>query len=208
MRCSRAIRPLSTTATRWPSTRRSCKMRCRSPSGAKRRRSQGRAPHRIESSPASPHTVAVWPLPLWRRLWSVHVPTHSPRSARDPNNPSPPSLTRLVARRLPSFRAHLTCGPAVRGSARAFCERLCTRDPQRRLGCLKAGAADVRGDPFLGKTNWRRLEKKLLQAPYTPQLSGAMDASSYSAGSDPPYSSNDFKANLRDPKAQTLFAEW
>ena len=62
-------------------------------------------------------------------------------------------------------------------------------------------------EPFLSRINWRRLEKKLLQPPCTPQLNGPMDTSAYTLLSSPPYHANEFRKDLT-PKVQALFKEW
>jgi serine/threonine protein kinase len=97
--------------------------------------------------------------------------------------------------------------PSLSKHARAFVQQLLTKEPSHRLGTLSKGAEDVRTHAFLGRINWRRLEKKLLQPPCTPQLSGPMDTSAYAVLSNPPYSSTDWGSSLTR-EVQRLFEEW
>ena len=74
--------------------------------------------------------------------------------------------------------------PPLSKTARVFIEKLCSKEPSQRLGCMKHGVEDVRSHAFMSKINWRRLQKKLLQPPYIPQLSGPLDTSSFAVESD------------------------
>jgi serine/threonine protein kinase len=69
--------------------------------------------------------------------------------------------------------------PPLSKTARALIERLCTKEPSQRLGCMKHGVEDVRSHGFFGKINWRRLQRKLLQPPYIPELKGPLDTSNF-----------------------------
>ena len=63
--------------------------------------------------------------------------------------------------------------------AKGFIERLLTRDPNERLGCMKLGTEEVKRHAFYSKINWHRLQKKLIQPPYVPELDDAFDAKCY-----------------------------
>ena len=93
--------------------------------------------------------------------------------------------------------------------ARHLIERLLARDPKERLGCMKHGPEDVKTHTFFGKINWRRLEKKLLQAPYLPQIRGPMDASNFAP--DAESAANTFLDEHRSantPEMAHVFDEW
>ena len=97
--------------------------------------------------------------------------------------------------------------PPLSRPARQFIEKLCTRDPAQRLGCMQNGSAEVRGHVFLTRINWRRLERKLLQAPYTPQLRGPMDTSSFLVSQEPPFAPWEFEKELTG-ETQKVFKDW
>jgi serine/threonine protein kinase len=97
--------------------------------------------------------------------------------------------------------------PPLSKGARHMIEKLCTKEPSQRLGCTRNGAEDVKTHHFFSRINWKRLEKRLLQPPCTPQLSGPMDASSFALLSEPPYKAAEFATSLT-PEINTLFKDW
>ena len=96
--------------------------------------------------------------------------------------------------------------PPLSKPARAFIERLCSKEPSQRLGCMKHGVEDVRSHGFMGKINWRRLQRKLLQPPYIPQLSGPLDTSSFATEvtADTEYTG----PHIDQVELNTLFKDW
>ena len=60
--------------------------------------------------------------------------------------------------------------------------RLLTREVSERLGCQKLGVEEVKRIPFFSKLNWHRLEKKLIQPPYVPEVQDAFDVSNFDCG--------------------------
>ena len=96
--------------------------------------------------------------------------------------------------------------PPLSKPARHFIERLCTKETAQRLGCMKHGVEDVRSHAFLSKINWRRLQRKLLQPPYIPQLSGPLDTSSFASNIVP--DTNFSAAHLDHAELETTFKEW
>ena len=97
--------------------------------------------------------------------------------------------------------------PPLSKTAKTFVQRLCCKDVAQRLGCMRGGAEDVRTHAFLSRINWRRLEKKLLQPPCTPQLTGPMDTSAYAVLATPPYSAHEFR-NMITADVKEQLAEW
>lgn len=63
--------------------------------------------------------------------------------------------------------------------AKSLIDKLLTRDPNERLGCMKAGTEEVKRQPFFSKINWHRLQKKLIQPPYVPELADPSDTSCF-----------------------------
>lgn len=47
---------------------------------------------------------------------------------------------------------------------------LLTRDPSRRLGCLKGGTEDVMKHRFFRGFDWEGLQQRTLNAPYLPKV--------------------------------------
>jgi len=63
--------------------------------------------------------------------------------------------------------------------AKNLIDRLLVREPSERLGCMKLGTEEVKRHGFFSKLNWHRLEKKLIQPPYVPELSDPLDTSCF-----------------------------
>lgn len=58
----------------------------------------------------------------------------------------------------------------IHPDARNLLERLITADITKRLGNLYGGPADVKGHPWFSEVTWERLERKDIDAPYTPPV--------------------------------------
>jgi len=96
--------------------------------------------------------------------------------------------------------------PPLSKAARHFIEKLCTKEPSQRLGCMRHGVEDVRSHAMLTKINWRRLQRKLLQPPYIPQLSGPLDTSSFASNIVP---DTGFVGTPLEPsELEALFKDW
>ena len=63
--------------------------------------------------------------------------------------------------------------------AKEVVTRLLARDVNERLGCQKLGCEEVKRVQFFSKLNWHRLEKKLIQSPYVPEVADLIDAASH-----------------------------
>lgn len=63
--------------------------------------------------------------------------------------------------------------------ARNLVDRLLVREPTQRLGCMKLGTDEVKRHAFFSNLKWHRLEKKLIQPPYVPELSDPTDTSCF-----------------------------
>lgn len=63
--------------------------------------------------------------------------------------------------------------------ARAFIEALCTKEQPQRLGCRKHGVEDVHTHAFNAKIAWRRLQRRIVEPPYVPNLQGPLDTSAF-----------------------------
>ena len=72
---------------------------------------------------------------------------------------------------------------------------------------MRHGAEDVKGHGFFAKINWRRLERKLLQAPYLPPIKGPMDSSNFVVEEESPYYSSEHMAANTPGRAQ-VFKDW
>ena len=59
--------------------------------------------------------------------------------------------------------------------------RLLARDVSERLGCQKLGCEEVKRVQFFSNLNWHRLEKKLIQPPYVPEIADPFDVSNFDA---------------------------
>jgi len=68
---------------------------------------------------------------------------------------------------------------ALKKDAKAVVEGLLQREPAERLGCMKLGVDEVKRTPFFSKIIWQRLEKKLIQAPYIPNIAEPHDVSNF-----------------------------
>ena len=110
----------------------------------------------------------------------------------------------ILAAKLPPPRKG---APSLSRDSLSFVRQLCLKQPSNRLGCRRRGAEDVRCHPFLARINRRRLEKKLLQPPCIPQLTGPLDASAFAVLASPPYQASDFVSELT-LEVQDQFYEW
>jgi len=63
--------------------------------------------------------------------------------------------------------------------SRSLIDKLLVREPNERLGCMKLGTEEVKRHPFFSKLNWHRLEKRLIQPPYVPELADPFDTSCF-----------------------------
>ena len=77
--------------------------------------------------------------------------------------------------------------------AKGIVDRLLTKEPTERLGCMKHGVDEVKRHAFFSKINWQRLEKKLIQAPYIPSIDDPLDTSNFDQEWEVP--ENEYKAS-------------
>ena len=63
--------------------------------------------------------------------------------------------------------------------ARSLVDGLLKRAPAERLGCMKLGSEEVKRHAFFSKLNWHRLEKRLIQAPFIPEIASATDVNNF-----------------------------
>ena len=63
--------------------------------------------------------------------------------------------------------------------SKAIIDKLLARESSERLGCMKLGSEEVKRAPFFSKLNWHRLEKKLIQPPYVPEIADPFDVSNF-----------------------------
>jgi serine/threonine protein kinase len=63
--------------------------------------------------------------------------------------------------------------------AKEVVNKLLAKDVNERLGCQKNGCEEVKRAPFFSKLNWHRLEKKLIQPPYVPEVADPFDVSNF-----------------------------
>lgn len=57
--------------------------------------------------------------------------------------------------------------------------QLLERDPKRRLGTGPADVEPIKSHPFFAPVDWKRLEKKEIDAPWKPEISGDLDVSNF-----------------------------
>lgn len=68
----------------------------------------------------------------------------------------------------------------VNPDAQDLLEKLITPDLTKRLGNLYNGPHDVKNHPWFSEVTWDRLQRKDIDAPYTPPVkAGAGDASQF-----------------------------
>jgi serine/threonine protein kinase len=63
--------------------------------------------------------------------------------------------------------------------AQDLVERLLEKDPQKRLGALVHGAADVKAHPWFREVNWELLVTGQLRPPYRPKAAADGDTSNF-----------------------------
>ena len=138
--------------------------------------------------------------------WALGVLTHEMLTGAPPfqdDNDPMMIYQQILAGKIPEDKRGK---PPLTKPARSFIERLCMKEPSQRLGCMKLGVEDVRTHAFMSKINWRRLQRKLLQPPYIPQLSGPLDTSSFAANVTP---DNDFSGpHLDHADLAKHFKDW
>ncbi|KAI9025066.1 hypothetical protein CLU79DRAFT_827118 [Phycomyces nitens] len=61
----------------------------------------------------------------------------------------------------------------------SICQRLLTRDPEKRLGAGPNDAADIRAHPFYRGVNWDDLLHKRVTPPFYPSITGRLDTSNF-----------------------------
>lgn len=62
-----------------------------------------------------------------------------------------------------------------------FIRKLLVRIPNRRLGCMQGGIADVKQHPWFAGFDWGLLAQRKMKAPYIPKVSSPDDASNFDA---------------------------
>lgn len=73
------------------------------------------------------------------------------------------------------LRGELKFPASVSPEAQSLIEGLLTRDPKLRLGTnsFKDGAADIKAHPWFSSIDWAKLERRELEAPFKPAVTGA-----------------------------------
>jgi serine/threonine protein kinase len=66
-----------------------------------------------------------------------------------------------------------------KGSAKSLIKKLLVKDPTKRLGCMFAGAEDVKEHKWYGEIDWDRLLNRDIEAPYLPKVKSAIDTSQF-----------------------------
>jgi len=61
----------------------------------------------------------------------------------------------------------------------SICQRLLTRDPERRLGSGKSDAEEIKRHPFFRGVNWDDMLAKKVPPPFYPSISGRTDTSNF-----------------------------
>jgi serine/threonine protein kinase len=61
----------------------------------------------------------------------------------------------------------------------ALIKKLLTVNPAFRLGTLSGGIGDILRDPFFSSLDWSAITSQQLPSPYSPPISGALDASNF-----------------------------
>ena len=68
--------------------------------------------------------------------------------------------------------------PHLSKNARELLENLLKKDPAKRLGTTK-DAEDIKAHAWFYGVNWRALEKKQYEAPFTPKVNGDCDLANF-----------------------------
>ena len=66
-----------------------------------------------------------------------------------------------------------------------FIKQLLVRVPNRRLGCMQGGVAEVKQHPWFAGFDWDALAQRKMAAPYVPKVSSPEDASNFDSASVP-----------------------
>ncbi|KAG0175116.1 Serine/threonine kinase [Apophysomyces sp. BC1015] len=61
----------------------------------------------------------------------------------------------------------------------SICQRLLTREPQKRLGAGPNDAVDIKEHPFFRGVNWEDMLNKQVAPPFYPSVTGALDTSNF-----------------------------
>ncbi|KAI3650893.1 hypothetical protein MP228_004374 [Amoeboaphelidium protococcarum] len=69
-------------------------------------------------------------------------------------------------------------GPVVSPLGKDLLSKLLNRDANARLGF--DGPGQIKSHPFFSNVDWHKLERKMLNPPFRPQVSSAMDTSNFS----------------------------
>lgn len=59
--------------------------------------------------------------------------------------------------------------------AKDILQRLLCKDPEKRIGCGPAGAAEIKQHPFFRDVDWEELEHKQVEPPFVPNVQSAED---------------------------------
>lgn len=87
--------------------------------------------------------------------------------------------------------------------AKDLIRKLLTMDRTKRLGCLRAGPADIKDHPWFKTLNWDAVYRCELSPPFVPRVRDANDTSNFD---DYPDSDGDTAGKLA-PKDAELFAD-
>ena len=105
----------------------------------------------------------------------VEFPSHvTDKEVRPAPRGAPPP-----ARDAPPAHLPLSLSPPLRAQRQSLVLQLLVKDPTRRLGCTRGGAAEAKAHPFFRGLDWARLRARQLTAPWRPVLADAMDVSHF-----------------------------
>lgn len=100
------------------------------------------------------------------------------------------------------LRCDYECPNSFSEHAKGLVDKLLVLDPSRRLGGRFRGHLDVMSSPWFNSMNFKKLRKKDIPSPWTPQVKDSMDVTNFAE-----YDPEEVQPPYRDltPKEQLLF---
>ncbi|XP_076377428.1 cGMP-dependent protein kinase 1 isoform X1 [Megalopta genalis] len=69
--------------------------------------------------------------------------------------------------------------PAIKSAAKSFIVALLQEDPTKRLGCLRNGVDDIRGQRWFHNFKWQDFQQRNIPSPIVPTIKGHLDVRNF-----------------------------